>query len=263
MSPSTTVTLARSASTLSRRPVAKLSMTTTSWSAAASRSTRCEPMNPAPPVISTFISVSSVGHEPPEVARTVVIGLLPELQREQAPGPAAEPALRDDPVENLAVVDQRAAARGLGPERIVDELARRAAHPLGQRHREAHLVLALDDLAGQPGRYRPLEDVLEAAVAELDVGGDRRRELDDPVVEQRDARLEPVRHRHAVLDLQQRRQQRLEVEVGHLVEVGLVADVAAVEDALERRERRVVAECLEVDRLVAVAHAVDQPEVAG
>ena len=59
---------------------------------------------------------------------------------------------------------------------------------------------------------------------------------------ERHARLEPVRHAHAVLDLQQRRQQRLEVEVRHQVEVRLLADVVGAEDRPERLERRVVAE---------------------
>ena len=45
------------------------------------------------------------------------------------------------------------------------------------------------------------------------------------MVEQRHAGLESVGHADAVLDLEQRRQQGLEVEVGHLVEVRLVADV--------------------------------------
>src|SRR5438874_2791322 len=41
---------------LSIDPVERLSSTATSWPSASSRSARCEPMNPAPPVIRTFMA---------------------------------------------------------------------------------------------------------------------------------------------------------------------------------------------------------------
>jgi hypothetical protein len=79
--------------------------------------------------------------------------------------------------------------------------------------------------------------VLQVPVLELHVGGHRRGKLDDRVVEQWHSRLETVGHAHPILDLQERRQQGLEVEVGHAVEVRLLADVLAMEDRLEGLKR--------------------------
>ena len=44
---------------------------------------------------------------------------------------------------------------------------------------------------------------------EFDVGRHRREEFDQRMVEERHAAFQPVRHAHAVLDLQQRRQQSI------------------------------------------------------
>src|SRR5476649_937355 len=50
----------------SRCPVTKLSSPTTEWPAAINRSVRCDPRNPAAPVISTFMAASLA--PPPERA---------------------------------------------------------------------------------------------------------------------------------------------------------------------------------------------------
>ena len=105
--------------------------------------------------------------------------------------------------------------------------------------------------------------MLQVAVLELDVGRHGRGQLDERVVEQRHARLEPVRHAHAVLDLQQGRQEGLEVEVGHAVEVATpCSTLSPWKIVLEGLERRVAAERIPVDLVPEVGRAVDQPEVA-
>src|SRR5829696_10194871 len=147
-------------------------MTRTSWSSANSRSARCEPMNPPPPVIRTFTGGSFRRKQFPELVLPVVEQPLPELQRQQAPGLAAEPVLLLEPAEHLAIVEMLAPARLPRREDVGDEVARRAAEPLVQRNREAHLVLALGDPLGDERSRRALEDVLHRPVAELDVGRD-------------------------------------------------------------------------------------------
>ena len=91
---------------------------------------------------------------------------------------------------------------------------------------------------------------------ELDVGGNGCGELDQRMIEQRHARLHTVRHAHAIFDVQQRRQQGLEVEMRHEIEIRFLSNVVAVEDAAKRLERRIVAENLPVD-LVAQRAARD------
>src|SRR5262249_41103165 len=58
--PSNTSTLPRTAARLAGSPVLKLSSTRTSCPRATSASTRCEPMNPAPPVTRQVAITSSV-----------------------------------------------------------------------------------------------------------------------------------------------------------------------------------------------------------
>ncbi len=82
---------------------------------------------------------------------------------------------------------------------------------------------------------RLFQQVLAVAAPELDVGRNRRDKLNQRMVEQRNAAFQSMSHAHTVLDMQQRRQQALEIEMRHLVEVGLVADIVpVVENFLER-----------------------------
>ena len=152
---------------------------------------------------------------------------LPELEREQPPDLAAEPRLLVEPLEHLRVVDELRLPRRLRREHVDDELAHGpgcASHSCSGTGK-AHLVAARSRIdGGSTGPKRRLQHVLQVPVLELDVGRHGRGKLDDRVIEERHARLEPVRHAHAVLDLQERRQQRLEVEVGHAVEVRLLAE---------------------------------------
>ena len=87
--------------------------------------------------------------------------------------------------ERRAVGDRR----GLGRER--------AAEPGADRGDEAHLA-AVEDLVGQPAAQRPLHQPFAAAAAQPHPRRQPRRELDQPMVEQRLARLEAHRHAGAV-----------------------------------------------------------------
>ena len=89
-----------------------------------------------------------------------------------------------DSLEHLLVVDQLPPLGGVGGEYVGDELVRVAGQPLRQRHRESHLVRAVEDLLRDGLARGPLEDVLHVAVLELDVGGHGRGQLDQPVVEE-------------------------------------------------------------------------------
>ena len=63
------------------------------------------------------------------------------------------------------------------------------------------------------------EEVLALAVADLHLGRQRERELDELVVEKRHARLDRVRHRHLVdAHQEQLGEPLLQLEVGHLLE---------------------------------------------
>ena len=82
------------------------------------------------------------------------------------------------------------------------------------------------------------------------------------MIKQWHAAFQPVRHAHAVLDLKQRRQQAFEIEMGHRVEIGLVADVSGLlKIALKRFKDAGLIERVPVDFVRHVARAVDQPEI--
>ena len=137
---------------LSRRPVAKLSMTRTSSPRASRRSARCEPMKPAPPVIKDLHARTSSRH---------ACGTLPrgrgtcccQSSRQSRPQ-ILRPNLRlavELVQSTLAIVDERAArAAALRRKHVEHELAHgpRCGEPLLERHREAHLVAAFDGSSG-------------------------------------------------------------------------------------------------------------------
>ena len=215
-------------------------MTRTSSPRASRRSARCEPMKPAPPVISTLMRVTSsrsLESVCGSAAAPVVERLLPELEARAAPELRPKRCSVARPAERPCRC-RRARGRARRRDESVSRTKSRtgpgrAATPAAAPGKPI-LSVRVDDRRRAARRRTPcLQHVLQLAVLELHVGRHRRRELDERVVEERHARLEAVRHAHAVLDLQQRRQQRLEVEVGHRVEVRLLADVVAVEDRAE------------------------------
>ncbi len=67
-----------------------------------------------------------------------------------------------------------------------------------------------------------------------EAGRDSREKFDDRVIEQGNATLKPVRHAHPILDMQERWQQGLTVEMQHLIEIGTVVDVIGIVE--DRRE---------------------------
>jgi hypothetical protein len=109
---------------------------------------------------------------------------------------------------------------------------------------------------------RKLQAPLQLPVLELDERRQRSRELDDVMIDQRGPRLEAVRHAHAILYLEERRQQRLEVEVRHPVEVRIAAHVRRTEDTVKRLLGGSLLKELRLEDTREVVGAVDEPEVA-
>ena len=60
-------------------------------------------------------------------------------------------------------------------------------------------------------------------------------------------RLEAMRHAHAVLDMEERGQQALEIEMRHAVEIGFLADVVGPEHLAEGVEDAVALEPVPAD----------------
>src|SRR5205814_9096262 len=113
-------------------------------------------------------------------------------------------------VELVASVPLEAAARcggvdeaalGERPRRedIGGELAERAAQEARLGRDEAELVTALPHLGRQQVGERAAQHRLRLAASDQLVAGKGERELYEPVVEERHARLDAVRHRVAVL----------------------------------------------------------------
>src|SRR5262249_37809530 len=123
---------------------------------------------------------------------------------------------------------------------VEDELVELAVHPVAERDRKSLLVLACQDGIREEVVRCSFQRMLQVAVAKLDVSRKGRCELDDLVIDERDARLETVCHRDTILNVQKSGEQRLEVEVRHCVEVRFLADVVSTEDRPERLEWMVI-----------------------
>src|SRR5579884_1005689 len=158
----------------------------------------------------------------------------------------------EQPVEVLDALAPEPARVGR-TEALLLALRRRgrqhALHRLAQ-HRLAVGALGAEELA-LPDRV--LVDVHRLGQrGDLEEGREPQRELDELVVEKRDAGLERVRHAELVLDHEQAVQKGPELEVEGGVEVvvtGFEPPGPAVEDATKDVVRRVVAE-LAQDRVV-------------
>src|SRR5213594_3812460 len=107
--------------------------------------------------------------------------------------PAARPVLVEDPGHRLRVEDVVAPGEVVEQD-LADVVLTRTAEPAVERHAKAHLP-ALHDRLGQQVGDGALERVLRLAVAELEARRKVGDELDEDVIEQRDARLQ--RHQHA------------------------------------------------------------------
>src|SRR5947207_375814 len=172
---------------LSRRPVAKLSIASTSSPRASSRSIKVEPTRPDPPVTNTFITRTSpslfrvcavafpcvrsnracgpsalgrdrrdlrrVAQHAAVMRRAVMEHLVPQLQAEQTPNLAGEPARRFEIGEHGVAIQKRAVTRVPAAEDVVHEIMQFAREPFLQGHREPHLVASL---AYSRGKFVPV-----------------------------------------------------------------------------------------------------------
>src|SRR5690242_8462259 len=155
---------------LSRRPVAKLSIASTSSPRASSRSIKVEPTRPDPPVTKTLIRRTSplfsrvcaptracgastlrrdrrdfrrIAEHAAIIRRAVMKHLVPQLQAEQAPNLAGEPARGFEIGEHGMAIQKRAVTRVPAAENVMDEIVQFAGKPFLQRHRETHFVAPL------------------------------------------------------------------------------------------------------------------------
>ena len=155
--------------------------------------------------------------------------LVPEFQAEQPPSLAGKPATagRNWRGRHRVSKNGRCSSR-CSTETCPAQSPQLAGEPLLQRHGEAHLVATLEHGLRQiRRRYARLDQMLHLPALELHVGGNGRRELDQRMIEQRHPAFQAMRHAHAILDMEQRRQQALEIEMRHLVEIGFLLDVVA------------------------------------
>src|ERR1700722_4040926 len=83
------------------------------------------------------------------------------------------------------------------------------------------------------------------------------------MIEKRYAALKPMRHAHAIFDVEQRRQQALEVEVRHLVEIRFFPDIfLIVEDCSERFKDRGLVQRAPIALAYHICRAIDHPKVS-
>src|SRR5437667_5199179 len=161
MSPSTSSTSSETSSRFSRRPVAKLSRTLTSWPSCSRRSTRCDPMNPPPPVTSALTRVQT--SERMDV--TVVIPAWGDYAGDLL-DEALESLRAQDLDARIVIVDNAAAPPlrerpGVELLRAPARLSVGAARNLGLEHVQTPYVMFWDaDDLMLPGALRLLRDHL-------------------------------------------------------------------------------------------------------
>src|SRR5262249_19088054 len=87
--------------------------------------------------------------------------------------------------------------RALVRERLAHSIAKLPVDPTLNWHAET-LLGSVEDLVRHEATHGLLEDALRLATAHLEIGWDRRDELDELVIEGRDTRFERDRHAHSV-----------------------------------------------------------------
>src|SRR5260370_5985568 len=140
---------------------------------------RVEPTRPEPPVTNTFISDlllryrryslrgpgdqhrlrgRRLGQHAPEMCRTVVKDLVPQLEREQPPNFAREAAGALE-IRKYGIGIHKWAVPGVATAKgVLDEVAQFTPKPFLQRHREPHFVAAVGASCRPPvGIMVPLE----------------------------------------------------------------------------------------------------------
>src|SRR5882762_8649641 len=143
-------------------------------------------------------------------------GPAPELEGNERPQVKVEiaPAVVS-PHELLDVgrVEDPAPPAPLREEQVADEGTEPPSKPASERHGEP-VLRPVDDLIRQDPAHGALEDVLRRLATQVELRRNRLSELDELVVEQRDPRLEGVRHAHPVhLGEDVQRKIALEVQV--------------------------------------------------
>src|SRR5207244_9923307 len=94
-------------------------------------------------------------------------------------------------------LEETTAAKAPVEEQVSGHARKWPAEPLARRRLEA-LLGALDDRAWQPALQQAPEQIFAGVAAQLQRGRHPRRELEQPMIEQRLARLERHRHAHLV-----------------------------------------------------------------
>src|SRR5688572_25295199 len=93
------------------------------------------------------------------------------------------------------------------------------------------MLRPVDDLVGQARRGKRTEQVLGAAVSELELGGNPERGLDHASIEEWSPYLEAVRHAHAI-DLHEDVVRQVDLEIRKLRSLHVIAGQAL---AIRRR----------------------------
>jgi hypothetical protein len=124
--------------------------------------------------------------------------LSPELEHEEGPQNAGVIAAAGHVVAHEALdgsrIEQARRAQAGGCERGAERRRQRAAEPGGERDAEA-LLVARQDRGRQPIGERAPEKALEPTEPlQAQVRRNAARQLDEPMVEERRAQLEPDRH---------------------------------------------------------------------
>ena len=127
--------------------------------------------------------------------------LMPPLEDDELPETQRVVALAREVLVHELPHEQRLEVAALEArrrqQRVGEELPEISAEPRAKRYAEP-LLAPIQNLGRQQRRRDFLQHVLAAAILDLQRRRQRRRELDDVVVEQRDARLDRVRHAHAI-----------------------------------------------------------------
>src|SRR5580765_1191170 len=152
---------------------------------------------PPPQVGGTNMGTQAAGGGAHRCYRSIrAVLLVPECKDQEPPEIAAvvrlEIGVIPDHLVHVGRTEEALLAQALLGQDIAHVVVQVMAEPGGHRHVEPAL-LAIENLAGKPMCHGPLEEILLAQAPELQLGRDRRRELDQLVVDERDPRLERMR----------------------------------------------------------------------
>src|SRR5262245_38709179 len=105
--------------------------------------------------------------------------------------------------------------------------------------------------------------MLDTTAPELHIGRSAGSKFDKQMIEQRNSALKTMCHAHPILNMKECRQQTLEIEVCHFVEICLLANVFPVIEYLTKCfEDPLLVEKSPIDFVHHIARPVDQSKVA-